>query len=92
MAMTFQVEVFWVVTQCSVVVGWTSETSVSYHKTKLHYTAAQPRRPRLEASEIYVCIYTSFRTERGYFIHMLGYLFRIENVTGLLVKLGHVIV
>jgi hypothetical protein len=34
--MKFQVEVFWVVTPCSVVVEyvpWTSETSVCYHNT-----------------------------------------------------------
>jgi len=35
-AVMFKVEVFWVVTPCSVVAG---------HQ---HYTASQPRRPRLE--------------------------------------------
>jgi len=37
-----QVEVFWIVTPCSVVVG--------YHWQ--HYTASQPRIPRLESLEI----------------------------------------
>jgi hypothetical protein len=47
-----QVEVLWVVTPYSVVVGYqpssarTSETLVSYH----NYTASQPRRPLLETS------------------------------------------
>jgi hypothetical protein len=59
---TYQVEVFWVVTPCIVVVdyqlfrgpcclhlyfkveaAWTSE---------IHYTASQPRRPRLETSQL----------------------------------------
>jgi hypothetical protein len=41
-AVKIQVEVFWVVTPCSVVeAAWTSETSVSYHITTRHGVTTQ---------------------------------------------------
>jgi len=50
--MTIQVEVLWVVTPYSVVLGYKHFRGLCYlhGPPKHHYTALQPRRPQLEAS------------------------------------------
>jgi hypothetical protein len=60
----FQVEVFWVVMPCGVMVGYRRLGGPCCLRPSQHYTASQPRRPRLEAAVNFLREYLNLRYVR----------------------------